>query len=117
MSNGIKIDDDEILDAALSHTKNMFGAYGNQGISDELLMSIVEPQLKKEDFRSRMINVAARRKVNEYLLNTITIDKNEVSAEEFFKIMENHNHKHHDHENEHEAHDHDHEEEVIASAE
>ncbi len=117
VSNGIKIDDDEILDAALSHTKNMFGAYGNQGISDELLMSIVEPQLKKEDFRSRMINVAARRKVNEYLLNTITIDKNEVSAEEFFKIMENHNHKHHDHENEHEAHDHDHEEEVIASAE
>ncbi|MDP1726939.1 MAG: trigger factor [Bacteroidota bacterium] len=114
VSNGIKIDEDEILAAAIAHTKNMFGAYGNQGISDELLLSIVEPQLKKEDFRSRMINVAARSKVNEYLMQTITIVPNEVSAEEFFAIMETHNHKHHDHEHAHEEHDHEHEE--IATA-
>ena len=118
LSNGIKIDEDEILAAAMAHTKNMFGAYGNQGISDELLLSIVEPQLKKEEFRSRMINVAARSKVNEYLMQTITIIPNEVSAEEFINIMETHNHKHHDHEHEHEEHDyegHDHEHEEVAS--
>jgi hypothetical protein len=70
-------------------------------------MSIVEPQLQKEEFRSKMINVAVRLKVNQWLLDTITIETKEVSADEFTKIMEAHNHQHH-------AHAHDDEQEVEA---
>ncbi|MBC7381737.1 MAG: trigger factor [Bacteroidia bacterium] len=124
VSNGIKIDEEEIKQVALAHTKNMFSSYGNQGISDELLMSIVEPQLKKEDFRSRMINVASRARVNEYLMNTLTIEPKEISVEDFIKVMEIHNHKHHEnsdneqgnepeehgHDNELQEHNHSHEE-------
>jgi trigger factor len=95
LTAGIKIDEADIRDAAFDYTRNMFGAYGNQGLSDELLMSIVEPQLKKEDFRSRMINVAARTKVNQYILNTVTINTQTVSTEEFNKIIAEHNAKHH----------------------
>ncbi len=95
LSAGIKIDEAEIKEAAFAYTKNMFGAYGNQGISDEVMMSIVEPQLKKEDFRSRMINVAARTKVNEYILNTVTIETKAVPTEEFNQIISQHNNKHH----------------------
>ena len=95
LSAGIKIDEADIRDAAFAYTKNMFGAYGNQGISDEVMMSIVEPQLKKEDFRSRMINVAARTKVNEYILNTVTIETKAVPTEEFNQIISQHNNKHH----------------------
>ncbi len=95
LSAGIKIDEADIRDAAFAYTKNMFGAYGNQGISDEVMMSIVEPQLKKEDFRSRMINVAARTKVNEYILNTVTIKTKAVPTEEFNQIISQHNNKHH----------------------
>jgi trigger factor len=95
LSAGIKIDEADIKDAAFAYTKNMFGAYGNQGISDEVMMSIVEPQLKKEDFRSRMINVAARTKVNEYILNTVTIETKAVPTDEFNQIISQHNNKHH----------------------
>ncbi len=95
LTAGIKIDDSDIRNAAFDYTKNMFGAYGNQGLSDELLLSIVEPQLKKEDFRSRMINVAARTKVNEYILNTVTIETKAVPTEEFNQIISQHNGKHH----------------------
>lgn len=95
LTAGIKIDDADIRNAAFDYTKNMFGAYGNQGLSDELLLSIVEPQLKKEDFRSRMINVAARTKVNEYILNTVTIETKTVPTEEFNQIISQHNNKHH----------------------
>lgn len=101
LANEIKVEESEIRDAAFDYTRQMFGAYGNQGLSDELLMSIVEPQLKKDDFRSRMINMAVRQKVNNWLLNTIQIDVKEVSSEEFYKIMEAHNHQHH-HNHEHE---------------
>lgn len=105
-SNDLKVNDEDIKQAAINHTKQMFGAYGGaQGLSDEILMSIVEPQLQKEDFRSRMINVAVRLKVNEWLLNTITIENKEISADEFTKVMQAHNQQHHAH-----AHDEAHEE-------
>lgn len=100
LTNGIKVEEAEIRDAAFEYTKGMFGAYGNQGLSDELLMSIVEPQLKKDDFRSRMINVAVRKKVNEFILNTVTINTQVVSVDEFNSIIQEHNHKHHAHSHE-----------------
>jgi len=97
-NNEIKVNDEDIKAAAINHTKQMFGAYGGtQGLSDEILMSIVEPQLQKEEFRSKMINVAVRLKVNQWLLDTITIETKEVSADEFTKIMEAHNSQHHAH--------------------
>lgn len=103
VQNEIKVNDEDIKNAAMSHTRQMFGAYGgSQGISDEILMSIVEPQLQKEDFRSRMINVAVRSKVNQWLLDTITIETKEITGEEFTKVMEAHNHQHHAHNHEHE---------------
>jgi trigger factor len=107
VTNNIKVDDEDIKAAAIAYTKQMFGAYGNQGLSDDILMSIVEPQLQKEDFRSRMINMAVREKVNTWLLDTITIETKEVSMDEFNKIMETHNHKHHT-----QNHAHEHEEEM-----
>jgi hypothetical protein len=84
----------------------MFGGYNMGNLSDDIFNSIIEPQLQKEEFRSRMINVAARKKVNEFLLNTITKDVKEVSVEEFNQIITAHNHKHHhdhDHSEDHEA--------------
>jgi trigger factor len=100
-TNNIKVDEAEIRDAAFDYTRQMFGAYGNQGLNDELLASIVEPQLQKEDFRSRMINMAVRQKVNNWLMEAITIESKEISSEEFYKIMETHNHAHHNHEHSH----------------
>ncbi len=100
LTNNIKVEEAEIRDAAVAYTQQMFGAYGNQGLSEELIMSIVEPQLKKDDFRSRMINMAVREKVNAFLLDSITVETKEVSSEEFYKIMEAHNSKHHAHNHE-----------------
>ena len=95
VSNDLKIDEQEIRNAAKAYTMQMFGGYNMGNLSDDILNSIIEPQLQKEDFRSRMINVAARNKVNDYLLNTITKDVKEVSVEEFNAIIAEHNSKHH----------------------
>ncbi len=95
-ANDIKIGEDEIKEAAVNYTKNMFGMYGGgQGLSDDLINSIVDPQLKKDDFRSRMINLAVRKRVNDYIYNTVTLEEKVVSESDFMAIVQEHNSKHH----------------------
>ncbi len=95
--NNIKVEDADIRSAAINHTKSMFGAYGTSGLNEELLNSIIEPSLKKEDYRSKMINIAVSNKVREVVKSLITIEEKEVSSEEFFKTVTEHNSKHHQH--------------------
>jgi trigger factor len=92
---GVKVEEADIKAAALNHTRSMFGAYGSAGISDEMLEGIIEPSMKKEDYRSRMINLAVSQKVREVIKSKITIAEKEVSTEEFFKIVATHNEEHH----------------------
>lgn len=93
--NNVKVEEADIKQAAINYTKNMFGAYGNSGISDEMLESIIEPSMKKEEYRSRMINLAVSNKVREVLKSKVTIETKSVSSEEFFKLVQDHNALHH----------------------
>ena len=93
--NNVKVEEADIKQAAINYTKNMFGAYGNTGISDEMLASIVEPSMKKEEYRSRMINLAVSNKVREVLKSKVTIEAKSVSADDFIKLVQEHNSKHH----------------------
>lgn len=94
--NNVQVGEEEIKQAAISYTKSMFGAYGGaNGLSDEMLLSIVEPSLKKEDYRSRMINLAVSNKVREIVKGKITIETKEIDNETFVKIITEHNQKHH----------------------
>ena len=95
--NNVKIEDADIRAAAINHTKSMFGAYGTSGLNEELLNSIIEPSLKKEDYRSKMINIAVSNKVREIVKTLITVEEKEVTSEEFFQTVTAHNAKHHQH--------------------
>ncbi len=100
-NNNIKVEEEDIRAAAIEYTKSMFGQYGmGSQINDELIMSMVEPSLKKDDYRSKMINSAVKKKVNTFIKSQITIDEKEISLDEFNKIVEEHNHLHHNHSHE-----------------
>lgn len=92
---GVKVEEADIKEAALNYTRSMFGAYGTAGISDEMLEGIIEPSMKKEDYRSRMINLAVSQKVRDVIKSKVKIEEKEVSSEEFFKLVAEHNDKHH----------------------
>lgn len=94
---GVKVEEADIKAAALNYTRSMFGAYATTGLNDEMLESIVGPSLQKEDYRSRMINLAVSQKVREVLKEKVTVNTQVVSSEEFFKIVAEHNEKHHAH--------------------
>lgn len=92
---GVKVEEADIKAAALNYTRSMFGAYGTQGLSDEMLESIIEPSMKKEDYRSKMINLAVSQKVRDVIKNKVKVEEKEVSSEEFFKLVAAHNEAHH----------------------
>jgi trigger factor len=93
--NNMQVNEDDIHAAALNYTRGMFGQYGGNSMSDEMLMSIIEPSMKKEDYRSRMINLAVSNKVREVLKQKIKLENKDVDSEAFFNIVREHNEKHH----------------------
>jgi len=93
----IKIEEADIRAAAVEYTKQMFGGYSMSGLNEDLINQLIEPSLKKEDYRSKMINSAVKMKVNAAVKSMITINEKEVSKEEFMKIIEDHNRAHHAH--------------------
>lgn len=95
VDSNVKVEEADIKAAALNYTRQMFGAYGNAGLSDEMLESIIEPSMKKDDYRSRMINLAVSQKVREILRSKVTIEEKQVSMDEFNKIVTDHNEQHH----------------------
>lgn len=92
---GVKVEESDIKAAAINYTRSMFGAYGTNGLSDEMLENIIEPSMKKEDYRSRMINLAVSQKVRDVIKSKVTIEEKAVSSEDFFKLVAEHNEKHH----------------------
>jgi phage/plasmid primase-like uncharacterized protein len=62
-----------------------------------MLESIVGPSLQKDDYRSKMINLAVSQKVRDVLKSKVSVTTQEVSSEDFFKIVSEHNEKHHVH--------------------
>lgn len=96
-ANNIKIEEEDIRAAAIEYTKQMFGGYSMTGLNEDLINQLIEPSLKKEEYRSRMINSAVKMKVNEAVKSMITIEDKEISKEEFMTIVESHNQAHHNH--------------------
>jgi trigger factor len=93
----IKIEEADIRAAAVEYTKQMFGGYAMTGLNEDLINQLIEPSLKKEDYRSRMINSAVKIKVNAAVKDMITVEEKLVSKDEFMKIVEEHNAAHHNH--------------------
>lgn len=93
----IKIEEADIRAAAVEYTKQMFGGYAMSGLNEDLINQLIEPSLKKEDYRSRMINSAVKIKVNAAVKDMITVEEKLVSKDEFMKIVEEHNAAHHNH--------------------
>lgn len=94
---GVKVEEADIKAAAINYTRSMFGAYATTGLNEEMLESIVGPSLQKDDYRSKMINLAVSQKVREVLKTKISVNTQQVTSEEFFKIVAEHNANHHAH--------------------
>jgi trigger factor len=93
----IKIEEADIRAAAVEYTKQMFGGYTMNSLNEDLINQLIEPSLKKEDYRNKMFSSAVKIKVNAAVKEMITIEEKLVSKDEFMQIVEEHNAAHHNH--------------------
>ena len=110
-ANNIQVTDEDLLAASVTYTKRMFFGYNlNIPVSD-YLTQYAQEQLKDNNYRSRMLNMAIEAKVLAALKEMVTIKVEELPVDDFFKKMREHSEKHHNHDHAHEhEHDHEHEE-------
>lgn len=111
-ANNIEINEEDLKAASLDYTKRMFFGYNLNVPAGDYLDKISEENLKDNNYRSKILNAAIVKRVNEALKSMVTVEEVQISSEEFFKMMEEHramHHHNHDHDHGDEVHEHEHE--------
>jgi trigger factor len=110
--HNLDADEEEIEKASLGYIFNLFNQYGMYNPDFTTVKAFSDEQLKKEDYRNRMREVALNRAVINKIKDLVTVEEKEIGADEFYALLNAHNHAHHEHDHahdhDHEAHDHDH---------
>lgn len=82
----IKIDDNDVKDAAKDMARMQFAQYGMTNIPEEYLDNYAEEMLKKPEQADQFVNQAADRKLMMALKDVVTLDTKEISFEDFSKL-------------------------------
>lgn len=82
----IKIEDADVKNIAKEMTKMQFAQYGMTNIPEEYLDNYAEEMMKKPEQVDQFINQAADRKLMVALKDVVTLDKKEISFEDFTKL-------------------------------
>ncbi|HNT80691.1 MAG TPA: trigger factor [Bacteroidia bacterium] len=91
----MKIETEEIQQFARHFVSDQFSRYGQFFSSDEQIEEFANRYLQNSDNVSRIIESITGRKVFEYLKENIKKNNQQVSRDEFIKIVQDHMHAHH----------------------
>jgi trigger factor len=86
--NKIKVKQEEIEVYARYVVKAQFAQYGMMSVSDDLLNNYVKNMLDKQESVNNLINKVQNEKLFSFIKEKITLDVQEMTLEEFGKIME-----------------------------
>lgn len=84
----VKIEDADVKEVAKEMTRMQFAQYGMNNIPEEYVDNYAEEMLKKPEQVDQFVNQAADRKLMKALQSVVTLEKKEVSFEEFNKLMQ-----------------------------
>ncbi len=82
----VKIEDADVKEVAREMTRMQFAQYGMSNIPEEYIGNYVEEMLKKPEQVDQFVSQAADRKLMAALKEVVTLDRKEVSFEEFSKL-------------------------------
>jgi trigger factor len=86
--NEIKVEEQDILEAAKEVTAAQFAQYGLANLPDEQLAQYAQEILKKDDERRKLYEKKFEDKVLEFIKDSIKLDVKEISVEDFQKLWE-----------------------------
>lgn len=84
----IKIDDNDVKDAAKEAARAQFAQYGMNNVPEEYLDNYATEMLKKQEHVQAFIERAIDRKLTEKLKTVVKLNNKEVSLDEFNKLAE-----------------------------
>ena len=87
-ANSIKVEQADINEMAKEATRAQFAQYGMINVPDELLDNYAKEMLKKRESVEALVNRTIEAKLAEALKAQVTLNRKEVSAEEFNKMFQ-----------------------------
>ena len=86
-ANDIKIDENDIKDAAKDAARAQFAQYGMTNIPDEYLENYAADMLKKKEYVDNLVDRSIDRKLTEVLKKVVKLNEKDITFEEFNKMM------------------------------
>lgn len=86
-AQGIKVEDADVKAVALESARMQFAQYGMSNVPDEYLNNYVDELLKKRDNIDGFVDRAVDTKLTAALKNVVTLEKKEVTLDEFNALV------------------------------
>ena len=84
---GVKINDDDVKNAAREIAKAQFAQYGMSNVPQEYVENYADELLKKKEAQQQFVDRAIDAKMVEALKPVVTLNKKQVTLDEFNKMM------------------------------
>ena len=86
-ANGIKVEQDDILNMAKENTRMQFAQYGMMNLPEEMLENYAKDMVKKQENVEGLVNRAVEVKLAAALKNKAALNNKEVTVEEFNNLL------------------------------
>ncbi len=87
VAQGVKVDDDDVKNAAREIAKAQFAQYGMNNVPQEYVENYADELLKKKESQQQFVDRAVDAKIVEALKTVVTLNKKQVTLDEFNKMM------------------------------
>ncbi len=84
---GVKVNDDDVKNAAREVAKVQFAQYGMSNVPQEYVDNYADELLKKQEAQQQFVDRAVDAKIVEALKTVVTLNKKQVTLDEFNKMM------------------------------
>lgn len=84
---GVKVNDDDVKNAAREIAKAQFAQYGMSNVPQEYVENYADELLKKQEAHQQFVDRAIDAKIVEALKPVVTLNKKQVTLDEFNKMM------------------------------
>lgn len=86
-ANNVKIDDNDIKEAAKEAARAQFAQYGMSNVPDEYLENYANDMLKKKEYVDNLVDRSIDRKLTDALKTVVKLNNKDVTLEEFNEMM------------------------------